>query len=116
MEILNIYVQASGKKVNFQKRAITLSKGTSSKDKHNLTGISKLEGVGRYLGLPEVVRKNKNDMFSFIKQRVIQKFENLYFPLQEGSDDQNSCYIISYLLYVMFPRANETHQLNNKCY
>lgn len=58
LRVLNIYAKASGQYVNFQKSVITFGKEVSDQAKSNLTlvtGISKIGGLGRYLGLPEIL-------------------------------------------------------------
>lgn len=81
LDILDIYAKESGQRVNFQKPAITFGKGVPDHMKSNLTqltGIIKIGGFGRYLGLPETIGRNKYDKFSFIKQRIMKKLESWY--------------------------------------
>lgn len=81
LDILNIYAKASRQRVNFQKSTITFGKGISNQNNASctyLTGIYKIGGFGRYLGLPEIVGRNKYDTFSFIQQRVLKKLESWY--------------------------------------
>lgn len=66
LEILNIYGRASGQKVNFQRSAIKFSKGLSFESRNmitQLTRFTKVSGFERYLWLPEVTGRNKNDIF-----------------------------------------------------
>lgn len=84
LETLNSYGKVSGKKVNFQKSTIIFVKGLSAARRGAITdktGIQRIGGFGRYLGLPEMIGRSKNATFSFIKQRVMQKLESWYSKL-----------------------------------
>lgn len=81
LNTLKDYEAASGQAVNFQKSAITFGKGISKDIKDfiiRIMGIPKVGGFGKNLGLPEFIRRNKNDTFSYLAQRVIHKIENWY--------------------------------------
>ncbi|KAG7547813.1 Ribonuclease H domain [Arabidopsis suecica] len=84
LHILQIYAAASGQHVNFQKSAILFGKTVNPELQQKiikLTGISKIGGFGKYLGLPEAVGRNKTNAFSYIAQRVQQKLDNWYSHL-----------------------------------
>lgn len=66
MTLLKIYQDASGQQVNYSKSAITFAKGIPAVEQNalmQLTGISKVGGFGRYLGLPEKIGKKKKGGF-----------------------------------------------------
>ncbi|KAG7572532.1 Reverse transcriptase domain [Arabidopsis suecica] len=84
LHLLKIYADASGQHVNFQKSAVLFGKNVSSGTQQqikDITGISKVGGLGKYLGLPEAVGRNKCDTFAYIAQRVQHKLENWYSNL-----------------------------------
>ena len=75
-EILQLYEQASGQRINKEKSAITFSKKMpqSLKDKvKRELDIQKEGGVGKYLGLPEHFGRKKKDLFTSIVDRIRQK-------------------------------------------
>ncbi|XP_020872418.1 uncharacterized protein LOC110226122 [Arabidopsis lyrata subsp. lyrata] len=91
LQLLQTYATASGQHINFQKSAILFGKNvpsTTQKAIKSLTGIDKIGGFGRYLGLPEVVGRNKYDAFAYISQRVQHKLDNWYnqFLSQAGKE------------------------------
>ena len=75
-EILLLYEQASGRKINKDKSAITFSKlaplELRDRVKNELL-IEKEGGVGKYLGLPEHFGRKKKDLFSGVVDKIRQK-------------------------------------------
>lgn len=74
--ILDIYSQASGQFVNFDKSSVAFNANVLQYDKQMLAGflgVQLVEWHERYLGLPTYVRKNKKQTFSYIKERVMQR-------------------------------------------
>lgn len=69
-----------GKQLLIKSQPSLFGKGLSSSLQtiFQLTGISKIGGLSRYLGLPEQIGRNKNDTFSYISQRIQNKLENWY--------------------------------------
>ncbi|KAJ0264716.1 Reverse transcriptase zinc-binding domain-containing protein [Hirschfeldia incana] len=81
MNTLGEYQRASGQAVNFSKSAITFAKGISQSTQENLikmTGITRIGGFGKYLGLPEKIGRKRKDAFEYIKQRIRNKLDSWY--------------------------------------
>ena len=76
MSIIQKYETASSQMINKQKSAITFSTKTEpeirSKAKEPL-GIQKEGGLGKYLGLLELFRRKKKDLFNSIIDRIHQR-------------------------------------------
>ena len=77
MEILEIYEEGSGQKVNKKKKtAIFFSKSTPEGTKDEIKEALSLQEIvhyDKYLGLPSLVGRKKRESFNFIKQKVWQK-------------------------------------------
>ena len=43
-----------------------------------MTGITKIGGFGKYLGLPEKIGRKRKDAFEYIKQRIRNKLDSWY--------------------------------------
>lgn len=91
LQLLKIYAKAFWQEVNFQKSALLFGKTVNINTQQNiisLTGITKIGGFGRYLGLPETVGRNKYDAFSYIIQRLQGKLDSWYsqFLSQAGKE------------------------------
>lgn len=79
LKLLDTYAQASGQHVNFQKSALLFGKTVPAEVQTaitTLTGISRVGGFGKYMGLPEVIGRNKYDLFAYLSQRVQNKLDN----------------------------------------
>lgn len=75
-EILQLYEQASGQKINKEKSAITFSKLAPEelKDRvRNELQITKEGGAGKYLGLPEHFGRKKKDLFTGMVEKLGKK-------------------------------------------
>ena len=73
MEILEIYEEGSGQKVNKNKTAIFFSKSTPEGTKDEIKEALSLQEIvhyDKYLGLPSLVGGKKRESFNFIKQKV----------------------------------------------
>ena len=76
MEILEIYKEGSGQKVNKNKTSIFFSKSTpeGTKDKiKEALGLQEIVHYDKYLELLFLVGRKKRESFNFIKQKVWQK-------------------------------------------
>ncbi|KAL0006673.1 hypothetical protein SO802_008175 [Lithocarpus litseifolius] len=78
LEILNMYEEASGQKVNRSKTSLFFSKNTSTDKKHEIKlalGVPEIMQYEKYLGLPSFVGKGKKASFNYIKERVWRKLQ-----------------------------------------
>ena len=78
MELLTIYENAFGKKVDQSKIAIFLSKSITEDTKDIIKGILGLQEIHqyeKYLGLPSLVGRGKKASFNYIKERVWRKLQ-----------------------------------------
>lgn len=74
--ILHLYEEASGQKINHQKSGITFSNLTPPHLKEKIKtelGIQNEGGTGKYLGLPEHFGRKKRDLFSSIVDKIRQR-------------------------------------------
>lgn len=79
--ILQVYQRASGQEINYNKSAITFSKGTPSSLQKNITklfGITKIGGFGKYLGLPDHIGRRRKEAFHYITERIKNKLDSWY--------------------------------------
>ncbi|XP_027151930.1 uncharacterized protein LOC113751984 [Coffea eugenioides] len=79
MEVLKIYENASGQLVNLDKSAVFFSKNMDSEQKeevcHALGGMVEAK-QGKYLGLPMVVSRTKDQIFGFVRNNIRRRFQN----------------------------------------
>ncbi|XP_016706911.1 uncharacterized protein [Gossypium hirsutum] len=78
-DILKEYEKCSGKCVNFSKSTIFFSSNTVEGDKATISiemGIRRSTNMEKYLGLPNVVGKQKKESFQNLKDRIKQGVEN----------------------------------------
>lgn len=76
--IINRYEELSGQVVNFNKSTITFSPNTSSETRgviRGILGVEEVQNLGKYLGLTMVVERKKNEVFTFLCDRVRQKLQ-----------------------------------------
>ena len=70
LEVLNMYEEASGQKVNRSKTSLFFSKSIPIEVKHGIKlalGVPEIMQYERYLGLPSFVGKGKKESFNYIK-------------------------------------------------
>jgi hypothetical protein len=80
MQVMLVYEQASGQKLNSGKTSIYFRKNTRGAFKNfitNSTGISSIRGFKKYLGLPTMVGHSKTTTFAGILGRVQKKLDGL---------------------------------------
>lgn len=69
--ILQVYEEASGQRVNMQKSSIFFGKGSNESDKEVLKGIIGINSEAlseKYLGLPTVVGRSKEGTFKHVRE------------------------------------------------
>jgi hypothetical protein len=77
-EVLQNYQRASGQLVNLNKSEMIFSKGVSNETKRDISQILPIqekEHFSKYLGLPTVVGRSKNQVFNFIQERIWKKLK-----------------------------------------
>ncbi|KAK6162202.1 hypothetical protein DH2020_002043 [Rehmannia glutinosa] len=75
---ITLFEQASGQRINFEKSGVLFSpnmdQSTAQQIAHIL-GIPIVASHGKYLGLPSVIGKNKQEVFSNIQDRVWKRIQ-----------------------------------------
>ena len=77
-DILSLYEQASGQKLNQEKTTIFFSKAVNEDTKAQITNflqVPEVKEYEKYLGLPVVVGRNRKASLNFIKERVWSKLQ-----------------------------------------
>ncbi|KAL4298146.1 hypothetical protein GQ457_12G019110 [Hibiscus cannabinus] len=72
-EVLRIFADSSGHRINFGKSTVFYSPSTPSADRHRISailGIAEVFDPGIYLGVPLRVGKNKTNIFGFLNEKV----------------------------------------------
>jgi hypothetical protein len=75
-EILGLYEQASGQKLNREKTSIFFSRNTKQETKDfiiSISGVSSSANYEKYLGLPPLVGRSKVSTFSGIQGRIWER-------------------------------------------
>nr|XP_027086514.1 uncharacterized protein LOC113708252 [Coffea arabica] len=79
MKILRTYEKASGQLINLDKSAIFFSKNVSRELRRevcsSLGGMAEMK-QGKYLGLPMVIARTKDQIFGFIKENIRRKLQD----------------------------------------
>ena len=76
LEILNMYEEASGQKVNRSKTALFFSKCTRREMKHEIKvalGVPEIMQYEKYLGLPSFLSKREKASFNYVKEKIWRK-------------------------------------------
>lgn len=79
MKILKIYAEASGQLINLEKSSVFFSKNMSMEQRKDV--CSSMGGMaeisqGKYLGLPMVISRSKDQIFGFIKENIKRKLQD----------------------------------------
>ncbi|XP_019183755.1 PREDICTED: uncharacterized protein LOC109178674 [Ipomoea nil] len=72
-DCLDVYSSASGQLINYDKSSAVFSCNTTASSRNTVTaliGVHEATDLGRYLGLPSVLRRNKVAIFRYIKEKV----------------------------------------------
>ena len=78
LQLLQLYEQASGQKLNREKTMVFFSKGTTEERRRELKeflGVNEIREYEKYLGLPDVVGRNKKESLNYIRERVWNKLQ-----------------------------------------
>nr|XP_027122320.1 uncharacterized protein LOC113739290 [Coffea arabica] len=79
MKILKMYEEASGQLINLDKSTVFFSKNMSLEQKEavcsSLGGMTEMKH-GKYLGLPMVISRTKEQIFGFIKENIKHKLQD----------------------------------------
>lgn len=72
-DLLNLYEKQSGQVVKFQKSAVFFSSNVRRDKQNKITSILGVHNElreSKYLGLPSLIGRSRNNVFSFVKERV----------------------------------------------
>ena len=78
MDILKVYEEASGQKINRSKTSLFFSNSIPQDVKHEIKvtfSVPEIMQYEKYLGLPFLVGKRKKESFNYIKEKVWQKLQ-----------------------------------------
>ena len=76
LQLLQLYEQASGQKLNREKTTMFFSKGFTEERRMELEeflGVNEIREYEKYLGLPDVVGRNKKESLNYVRERVWNK-------------------------------------------
>ncbi|XP_057425675.1 uncharacterized protein LOC130719041 [Lotus japonicus] len=76
--ILATYERASGQVINLDKSMLSVSRNVPENcyyELQQLLGVKAVESYDKYLGLPTIIGKSKNQIFRFVKERVWKKLK-----------------------------------------
>ena len=78
LQLLQLYEQASGQKLNREKTTVFFSKGITEERRMELEeflGVNEIREYEKYLGLPDVVGRTKKESLNYIRERVWNKLQ-----------------------------------------
>ena len=78
IDLLSVYEDVSGQKINRDKTALFFSKfviEANSQIIKGILGVCEIRHYEKYLGLPSLTRKGKRASFDYIKERVWRKLQ-----------------------------------------
>lgn len=76
---IEIYSEASGQKINYDKSCIQFVETTREERKRivtNTMGVQGVENAGKYLGLPTIWRRSKRETLGFLREKITKKLHN----------------------------------------
>ncbi|KAL8103095.1 hypothetical protein AgCh_027577 [Apium graveolens] len=80
LQLLHLFEKASGQQLNVDKSSIFFSNNTCNSLKQDLChklNFKKANDRSLYLGLPNIVGRNKSSIFGYIKDKMIDRIEGL---------------------------------------
>ena len=78
MDLLSVYEDVSGQKINKDKTALFFSKSVTKANRQiikGILGVREIRHYEKYLGLPSLTGKGKRASFNYIKERVWRKLQ-----------------------------------------
>ena len=78
LQVLQLYEQASGQKLNRDKTTVFFSKATTEERRQELVeflGVNEVREYEKYLGLPAMVGQNKKESLYYVRERVWNKLQ-----------------------------------------
>lgn len=78
MNILQIFERASGQKINVNKSSAFFSNNSSQSLKRDMCqklGFKEANDHSTYLGLPNIIGRNKSVLFKYIKDRLVARIQ-----------------------------------------
>ena len=78
MDLLSLYEEVFGQKVNREKMAVFFSKSITKASRQiikGILGVCEIHHYEKYLELPSLTGKGKKASFSYIKERVWRKLQ-----------------------------------------
>ena len=78
LELLSVYEEVSGQKLNREKTSLFFSKAVTEANCQiikGILGVREIHHYEKYLGLPSLTRRRKNPSFNYIKERVWRKLQ-----------------------------------------
>ena len=73
MDLLSVYEDVSGQKINRDKTALFFSKSITKANRQiikGILGIREIRHYEKYLGLPSLTGKGKRASFNYVKEKV----------------------------------------------
>ena len=81
--MLQVYEESFGKKVNLAKSTLLFSKNTSQEQRRlikNSFRVQSIDNMGKYLGIPSLVGKDRKRAFRELKEIVVAIKGLIFFP------------------------------------
>ena len=78
MDLLSVYEDVLGQKINRDKTALFFSKSVTEANRQiikGVLGVREIQHCEKYLGLPSLIGKGKRASFNYIKERIWRKLQ-----------------------------------------